>query len=727
MKNKIKPNILFVLFFVSGFCGLLYQVVWLRMAYSVFGIITPVLSVVLSVFMGGLALGSWLGGNLSKKLKVHPMIIYGSIELFIGLGAFLIPRFFSCGGDYLLQFGQLDSFGYLLRSAGLITISILPWCICMGATFPFVMAYIEKYEPRHSSSFSYLYLANVIGAMAGAGLTALVLVELLGFQKSLLIAAAGNFSIALISLLISASKQKQNAISRQPPVILSEQKALNPVFIGTVLFITGFCSMSLEVVWTRAFTPILTTTIYAFAAMLTVYLFATWVGSFLYRLHLQKNAVWSVTGIINWLVLSSILPLILNDPRMHPKTKIVFISLFPFCFLLGYLTPQLIDYFSKGDSKKGGKVYAINILGCVLGPLFAGYILLPLVGVKWGFVVLSIPFLFIALYAVSCSEKTLKNLFPIALSALFILVGIFINKTYEDGDFYVNGIVRRDSTATVISHGEGLNKKLLVNGIGITHLTPITKIMAHFPLATLNKPPESGLIICFGMGTTFRSLASWDIKASAVELVPSVKEAFGFYFQDAESLINNPDCEIIIDDGRRFLKRTNKKFDVITIDPPPPIEAAGSSLLYSKEFYDLVKLRLTDNGILQQWFPGGERKILEAVARTLKNEFPFVRAFNSIEGWGYHFLASNKPIEIPSVESMIQKMPLEAQKDLMEWYPGKTIHETVTQILNKEVPVDSVIGSDPSVIITDNKPYNEYYFLRRKWAYVIKKFNRFVH
>ncbi|MFO7666736.1 MAG: hypothetical protein R6V76_08965 [Desulfobacterales bacterium] len=152
-----------------------------------------------------------------------------------------------------------------------------------------------------------------------------------------------------------------------------------------------------------------------------------------------------------------------------------------------------------------------------------------------------------------------------------------------------------------------------------------------------------------------------------------------------------------------------------------------SLLLYSKQFYDLVKLRLTDNGILQQWFPGGERKILEAVSRTLKNEFPFVRAFLSIEGWGYHFLASNNPIEIPTVESMIQKMPLEAQEDLMEWYPGKTLQETVTQILNKEVSVDSLIGTDLSVIITDNKPYNEYYYLRRKWAYIIKKFNRFFN
>jgi predicted membrane-bound spermidine synthase len=559
--------------------------------------------------------------------------------------------------------------------------------------------------------------------MAGAGLTALFFVEILGFQKTLYIAAAGNFSIALTSFAISAVKQNEKTISQQPPVVLQEYKALNPVFIGTVLFVTGFCSMSLEVVWTRAFTPILKTTIYAFAAILVVYLLATWIGSFLYRQHLKKNTVWPVAGIINWLVMSSILPLILNDPRIRPKTLIVLASIFPFCLLLGYLTPQLIDYFSKGDSKKGGKVYAVNILGCILGPLFAGYILLPLAGVKWGFVVLSAPFLFIALYALSFSGMKPKNLLPIAFSAVLILIGIFVNRTYEDGDFYGNGIVRRDSTATVISHGEGLNKKLLVNGIGITHLTPITKIMAHFPLATLNRPPESGLVICFGMGTTFRSLLSWDIKAVAVELVPSVKEAFGFYFEDAESLVNNPDSEIIIDDGRRFLKRTGKKYDVITIDPPPPVEAAGSSLLYSKEFYDLVKLRLTDGGILQQWFPGGEKKILEAVAGTLKKEFRFVRAFHSIEGWGYHFLASEKPFEIPTLESMIGKMPDKAKKDLMEWYPGKTLEDIVSQILDKEVPLDSLAGSDSSVMITDDKPYNEYFFLRRKWAYAKKKYN----
>jgi len=140
----------------------------------------------------------------------------------------------------------------------------------------------------------------------------------------------------------------------------------------------------------------------------------------------------------------------------------------------------------------------------------------------------------------------------------------------------------------------------------MTGLTPITKDMAHMPLASLNHKPENALMICFGMGTTFRSLASWGIDVTAVELVPGVKEAFGYYFADAVCVLSQPNVRIIVDDGRRFLRRTEKKFDVITIDPPPPIQAAGSSLLYSEEFYSLIRLRLNRTASYSNGFRKGE-------------------------------------------------------------------------------------------------------------------------
>jgi len=189
---------------------------------------------------------------------------------------------------------------------------------------------------------------------------------------------------------------------------------------------------------------------------------------------------------------------------------------------------------------------------------------------------------------------------------LACLCGIFVNRTYEIPLEFAQAEIRRDHTATSISAGEGKEKLLVVNGISMTGLLPVTKFMAHLPLAMREEQPESALVICFGMGTTFRSLLTWDIRTTAVELLPSVADAFRYYHDDAEAILRSPKARIVIDDGRRFLARSRESFDVITVDPPPPAEAAGSSLLYSEQFYDLVKLRLKPDGILHQWFAFGE-------------------------------------------------------------------------------------------------------------------------
>ena len=139
----------------------------------------------------------------------------------------------------------------------------------------------------------------------------------------------------------------------------------------------------------------------------------------------------------------------------------------------------------------------------------------------------------------------------------------------------------------------------------MTKLTPITKFIAHMPLVLHQGRPESALVICFGMGTTYRSALSWDINTTVVELVPSVTKAFGFYHADAEQVLNDPKGHVIIDDGRRS-QPPRKKFDVIIVDPPPPVEAAGSSLLFSKEFYELAKQHLKPGGILQDVVSGGD-------------------------------------------------------------------------------------------------------------------------
>src|SRR5579862_7604007 len=182
-------SVLFLLFFVSGFCGLVYQVIWTRMAFAAFGIITPVLSVVLSVFMLGLSLGSAAGGKwipaLVARTGLSGAFFYAFAELMIGIGAFAVPGLFAAGQRLLLGAGETNSFDYLALSAAMLAISLFPWCFFMGTTFPFMMAYIREDERHDPKSFSFLYTANVLGAMTGTLLSAVVFIELLGFHKTL--------------------------------------------------------------------------------------------------------------------------------------------------------------------------------------------------------------------------------------------------------------------------------------------------------------------------------------------------------------------------------------------------------------------------------------------------------------------------------------------------------------------------------------------------------------
>jgi predicted membrane-bound spermidine synthase len=244
-------------------------------------------------------------------------------------------------------------------------------------------------------------------------------------------------------------------------------------------------------------------------------------------------------------------------------------------------------------------------------------------------------------------------------------------------------------------------------------LTTITKVMAHLPLCYLERRPENALVICFGMGTTFRSLMRWDIDTTAVELVPSVVRAFGMYHADAEQLLRSPKAHVVIDDGRRFLDRTGQTFDVITVDPPPPVEAAGSSLLYSIEFCRLAQSRLRDDGILQHWVPHGEPIIQQAIARTLADVFPHVIVYESVEGWGFHFICAKRPLSPLTAAQLQERLPPAARADLVEWVHDRPPDKVIELLAGLTVPLAPLLPADPDVRITDDRPFNEYFLLRR--------------
>ena len=732
--NRLTRRILFFLFFLSGFSSLVYQVVWTRMAFASFGIITPVLSVVLSVFMLGLALGSWGGGRFiaafAKRTGLSAINFYAFAELLIGLGAFAVPKLFAIGEGLLLASGETDSFGYLSLSALVLAVSILPWCVCMGATFPFMMAFVREQDEANTGSFSFLYLANVLGAMCGTFLTAVVWIELLGFRHTLWLAAAGNFTIAFVSACLGRARRPATGLSGMAEAPAVGAESLQPQvrdgqMTRMILFSTGFVAMAMEVVWSRAFTPVLKTQVYSFAMIVFTYLGATFFGSWMYRRDLRKNHVNSNGNLIAALAVTAFLPVLANNPKFvvqdfyagTPEVFSVFIllgSICPLCALLGYLTPSLIDGYAAGQPMRAGRAYAINVLGCILGPLFACYVLLPVFNERHALVLLSLPFI---VFWIAFS-KSMPRQRRLAFGSLICVALVWTSFFAEDFDGFMlktetNTTIRRDYAASVIAFGRN-QKWLLVNGIGMTILTPITKFMVHLPMAFHKGPPKSALVICFGMGTTYRSALSWNIDTTVVELVPSVTKDFGFFHEDAERAISDPNGHIITDDGRRFLKRTDKKFDVIVVDPPPPVQAAGSSLLFSKEFYDLAKQHLKPGGIVQMWFPGdNEPATAQAVIRSIYESFPYVRGFPSVRGWGIHLLASMEPIEQIDAEQLTARMPESAKKDLVEWNDSKDAMAYLNKVITNEVSIPALLNPDPKIQITDDKPFNEYFLIRR--------------
>jgi len=486
--------------------------------------------------------------------------------------------------------------------------------------------------------------------------------------------------------------------------------------------------MAMEVVWTRAFTPVVKTQVYSFALVLSAYLGATYVGSLLYRKSL--NGGWRPTRaqLIFLLCVSAFLPIIINDAHWlaanwgaeaDPVSVTVLLgSICPFCAVLGFLTPSLVDDYSGGSPSVAGKAYALNVLGCILGPLVAGYLLLPFLPERFSLIVLALPFCVFAFLGRRELDGKQQRTFAI-VGAVALAWSLLLARTYEEvlAHSEKRTETRRDYTASICSFEDDQSQKhLLVNGIGMTRLNPVTKFMAHLPLAFHRGKPESALVICFGMGTTYRSVLSWDINTTAVELVPSVPKQFEFYHEDAARCLQNSKGRIIIDDGRRFLNRTREKFDIVILDPPPPVEAAGSSLLYAREFYDAAKKRLNTNGILQAWFPGGETATLQAVVRSVTESFPYVRCFSSLGKWGTHILASMEPIESLTDEQLAAKLPEAATHDLMEWSQASRSAIYLGEVLSQEVAPKELLSANPRIRITDDRPFNEYYFLRRAFG-----------
>ncbi len=268
-------------------------------------------------------------------------------------------------------------------------------------------------------------------------------------------------------------------------------------------------------------------------------------------------------------------------------------------------------------------------------------------------------------------------------------------------------------TSAVKGREQPLAHSLLVNGMGMTVKNTDTKMMAHLPML-IHPDPANTLVICFGMGTTYRSAISHGKKTTVVELVDEVFAAFDYFYADAERVRTYSKGQMITNDGRNFLKITHERFDVITIDPPPPIDAAGVNHLYSKELLELARTRLNEGGIMAHFIPfpsanAGVDDWLSFVmlSATFSSVYSHTAMIPSWHNIGMHVIGSMQPINISKeyIQKRLLMLDTATQKDINEW---DTVPITYYQNLTP-IPVTQLAEYN---ILTDDRPYLEFNLLR---------------
>jgi hypothetical protein len=274
-----------------------------------------------------------------------------------------------------------------------------------------------------------------------------------------------------------------------------------------------------------------------------------------------------------------------------------------------------------------------------------------------------------------------------------------------------------DEIASVQAGAIGSRLGLWVAGTSMTALTVDARLMPVLPL--ISRPEsKTALTVAFGMGSSFRTALIAGLTTDAVELVPSVPGMFGYFYSDATSVLANPRGHVTIADGRNYMDLTDKHYDIIVTDPPPPIESSGVSVISSLEYYQAGHARLNPGGVMMQWLPYGSTvDEFKAHLRTFDAAFPHVKVAFGPAGKGFYLLGSDQPIELTSVatRAVLERPGLVEDMSSASDSPQHTLDGWAGMIPSlvwlSDGELTRFTGDGP--LITDDHPLPEYFVLRR--------------
>jgi spermidine synthase len=616
----------------------------------------------------------------------------------------------------------------------------------MGGTLPVLAKVFLRNQPGRISAS--LYSINTWGAVFGCFLAGFVLLGVLGETRSLLLASCGNLVAAIWAWRIARNPARTlPATARDVPTAAELRPtswAMRVVYIAS--FVNGFAALALEVLWGRTLGLFTDASVYAYTGIIGMFLLGIALGSRLAGPYADrvKSPMLALGGLVTLMGLVLIVALSLfawcvpheflgggNTGRSFPKVWLPFLTIVtaaiavaPLTLLSGACFPFLVRLAVTSDGREGrqlGAVYSINTIGGILGAILAGYVLLPMLADLGAFCAISLLYAGSAALCLAVAGRMVPALAVVALVGGLAIAALPFGGSFSRSlvEHYGNIHAHYESSAGTVSaftqesRPPPFDKRLLVNGTGMTALCTDTKLMAHLPLL-LHPEPRNVLVICFGMGTTFRSASRHDAAVTVVELQPKVPALFDFFHEDAGKVLANPKNRVEIGDGRNYLLLSREKFSVITVDPAPPMYSAGTVNLYTREFFELCRSHLDQDGIMSLWIPGGwcMESDFRLILKTFSSVFNDYTLWHGVDGVGWFLIGSQSRIKVRPERLKTLSADEAVRQDISEYIPGLALTPQIVawMFMSGKDRIDRY-ASEEQRILTDDRPYTEFPWL----------------
>lgn len=645
--DQAHRKVIALLVTLSGMAALSWQVLWQLKASLALGVSAWGAAITLAVTMGGMCIGALVTGAVLERTKsIKPLRFYGLIECAVGLAGLFLNAAFAyiehLDVDVYQSAPEMAPAVYMLG----IALSLGAQTLCLGATVPVIGLMARQVRMPLAT----LYGMNTLGAACGSLLSAFLFIPALGLLHTIWLTSGINIAIGLTAIVLgkeSLAEIRQTKITAVHALEFSFPKAI------IVVLATGAATFMLEVAWFRSLTAAFMSTTDAFAIMLACVLVSLGLGARLVPFIRTIKGV-SLPALLGWAGIAILLATPLIE-RFDLYVKLIahyeiiifvqwfFLTLYVIglpVLLLGLALPWILD--AQDRPWKWGVLYGLNAFAAIIGALSAGWILLPHLGLAhtaW------ISGLLVGAVGIGLAKKEARlKLFG------FLIVSLGVAFIFESGlgrlrvqgasDFKVRIPTKilqfyegPDSTISAVEY-QGGRRVLFIDGFSATEQAGSVEVkdmafkgqymawMGHLPML-LHPNPKTALVICFGTGQTANAVRKENPDTlRIVDINPNVYKLADFFTAN-EGVLTDKKVEPVVMDGRAYMRRTNKVYDVITLEPMPPT-FAGVNALYSLEFYQLARSKMTPNGIIAQWLPYHlvPAKYSASIAKTFQAVFP---------------------------------------------------------------------------------------------------------